>query len=102
MNFRIEYRNTDGNISYYHPDFLVKLSPKEYYVVETKGREDLDDVEKIKRLHQWCTDVNANQKKATYNMLYIKQEDWEAQEQKPKNFQEVVRVWSNWGKLLCR
>jgi type III restriction enzyme len=62
--------------------------------VETKGREDLDDIEKIKRLGQWCKDVNSSQKKVLYKMLYIKQEKWEAQQQKPRNFQEVVRAWT--------
>lgn len=94
VHFKIDYRNADGSISDYYPDFIVKVSPKEYYVVETKGREDLDDVEKIKRLAQWCEDVNANQKNMKYQMLYIKQEDWEAQQQKPRNFGEVVRGWN--------
>ena len=94
VHFKIDYRNADGSISDYYPDFIVKVSPKEYYVVETKGREDLDDIEKIKRLAQWCEDVNANQKNMKYQMLYIKQEDWEAQQQKPRNFGEVVRGWS--------
>ena len=93
VHFKIDYRNADGSISDYYPDFIVKVSPKEYYVVETKGREDLDDVEKIKRLAQWCEDVNANQKKAKYSMLYIKQEAWEGLAQKPRNFGEVVRAW---------
>lgn len=94
VHFKIDYRNADGSISDYYPDFIVKVSPKEYWVVETKGREDLDDVEKIKRLGQWCVDVNENQKEAKYGMLYIKQEDWEAQQQKPRNFGEVVRGWN--------
>lgn len=94
VHFKIDYRNADGSISDYYPDFIVKVSPKEYYVVETKGREDLDDIEKIKRLEQWCEDVNANQKNMKYKMLYIKQEDWEAQQQKPRNFGEVVRGWN--------
>lgn len=94
VHFKIDYRNADGSISDYYPDFIVKVSPKEYWVVETKGREDLDDIEKIKRLAQWCEDVNANQKTAKYGMLYIKQEDWEAQQQKPRNFGEVVRGWN--------
>lgn len=94
VHFKIDYRNADGSISDYYPDFIVKVSPKEYYVVETKGREDLDDVEKIKRLEQWCADVNANQKNAKYGMLYIKQEDWEGLDQKPRNFGEVVRGWN--------
>lgn len=93
VNFRIDYRNADGDISNYYPDFIVKVSSKEYYVVETKGREDLDDVEKIKRLAQWCMDVNGSQKNSVYKMLYIKQEGWEAQQQKPRNFQEVIRAW---------
>lgn len=94
VHFKIDYRNADGSISDYYPDFIVKVSPKEYYVVETKGREDLDDVEKIKRLEQWCADVNVNQKNAKYGMLYIKQEDWEGLGQKPRNFGEVVRGWN--------
>ncbi|MCX6756350.1 MAG: DEAD/DEAH box helicase family protein [Candidatus Nomurabacteria bacterium] len=94
VHFKIDYKNADGSISDYYPDFIVKVSAKEYYVVETKGREDLDDIEKIKRLKQWCDDVNANQRDAKYNMLYIKQEDWEAQQQKPRNFREVIRGWS--------
>lgn len=93
VNFRIDYKDADGNISNYYPDFIVKISPKEYYVVETKGREDLDDIEKIKRLEQWCADVNANQKNAKYSTLYIKQEDWESSLQKPRNFNEVIRTW---------
>ncbi len=93
VHFKIDYKNADGSISDYYPDYIVKVSPKEYYIVETKGREDIDDIEKIKRLEQWCVDVNANQKNSIYKMLYIKQEDWEAQQQKPRNFQEVVRTW---------
>jgi len=46
----------------YYPDFLVKVNESLVYVVETKGREDLDDIEKIKRLKVWCDDVIINQK----------------------------------------
>ncbi len=93
VHFKIDYKNVDGNISDYYPDFIVKVSPKEYYVVETKGREDLDDIEKIKRLEQWCVDVNASQKNAVYEMVYVRQEEWEARQQRPHNFQEVIRTW---------
>ncbi|MDP1624648.1 MAG: type III restriction endonuclease subunit R, partial [bacterium] len=34
VNFRIDYVNADGNISNYYPDFIVKTSPKEIYIVE--------------------------------------------------------------------
>lgn len=97
VHFKIDYRNADGSISDYYPDFIVKISPKEYWVVETKGREDLDDIEKIKRLAQWCADVNANQKNVKYGMLYIKQEDWEGLDQKLHNFGEVTRRWNKYA-----
>lgn len=93
VHFKIDYKNADGSISDYYPDFIVKVSPKEYYIVETKGREDLDDVEKIERLKQWCEDVNKQQRNATYHMLYIKQEDWDKLGQKPRGFDEVVRAF---------
>lgn len=92
VNFRLDYQNASGDISNYYPDFIVKLSTKEYYVVETKGREDLDDIEKIKRLRQWCEDVNMAQKKVIYQMLYIKQESWEKLSQQPKSFAEATKL----------
>ncbi|PJE51568.1 MAG: type III restriction endonuclease subunit R [Candidatus Yanofskybacteria bacterium CG10_big_fil_rev_8_21_14_0_10_36_16] len=93
VNFRIDYRNASGDISNYYPDFFVKVSEKEVYIIETKGREDLDDVEKIKRLEQWIKDVNSIQNDVKYKMLYIKQEDWDKLSQKPKSFDEAARLW---------
>jgi len=92
VHFSLDYRNADGSISNYYPDFIVKVTPKEYYVIETKGREDLDDVEKIKRLKLWCEDVNATQKNYTYKMLLVKQEGWDKLEQKPNSFNQIVRL----------
>jgi len=89
VHFKIDYKDADGNIRDYYPDFFVKVSEKEIYIVETKGREDLDDVEKIKRLYQWCDDINSVQNKVKFTALYIKQEDYE--KYTPKNFQELVK-----------
>jgi type III restriction enzyme len=95
VHFKIDYKNADGDISNYYPDFIVKVSEKEYYVVETKGREDLDDREKLYRLLQWCKDVNANQNKAKFETLYIKQEDWESVPKKLRGFSDVIKYWEN-------
>ena len=89
IQFRIDYRNADGSIAYYHPDFMVKVDANTVYVIETKGREDLDDPRKIERLAQWCVDANAYQSKMRYEMLYVKQDDWE--KYKPKDFGELVK-----------
>ena len=90
VHFKIDYKNTDGTISDFYPDFLVKVSEKELYIVETKGREDLDDVLKIARLKQWCEDINAVQKDVRITPLYVKQEEYE--KYRPKNFATLVNV----------
>jgi len=90
VHFKIDYRNADGAISDYYPDFLVKVTDKEVCIVETKGREDLDDVLKIERLKQWCEDVNKRQSKVHYSMLYVKQEQYE--KYKPKTFKDLIKT----------
>ena len=42
VDFKLDYVNADGDISNYYPDFLVKLTDKRIFIVETKGQEDLD------------------------------------------------------------
>lgn len=92
IGFKIDYKNAEGAISGYYPDFFVKTRNGSVYIAETKGREDLDDVEKIKRLRQWVADANDRQKKNTYAMVYVKQEEWE--KYKPKNFGELLGIFS--------
>ncbi|MGH7091555.1 MAG: type III restriction endonuclease subunit R, partial [Stellaceae bacterium] len=78
--FRIEYRNADGGIANYYPDFIVKRTEAEVWIVETKGREDLDDPLKWERLQQWCADASAHdQVGRKFHALLVRQERWEAQ-----------------------
>ncbi len=88
VHFKIDYRNAAGEIRDYYPDFFVKASEKEIYIVETKGREDLDDPLKITRLKQWCEDVNKSQSEVRCYCLYVKQDEFE--KYKPKNFRELI------------
>lgn len=88
---RIEYKNAEGFIATYYPDFFVKKDDKAVYIIETKGREEEDDRIKFERLQKWCEDVNARQSKMVYKALYIKQEVWE--ENEAKNFDEVIRLY---------
>lgn len=93
IHFKIDYRNAVGAISSYYPDFFVKTDNKTVYIIETKGRQDLDDIEKIKRLEQWCRDASERQKKVEYKMIYVKQEEWD--KYKPKDFNDLVKTFSN-------
>ena len=94
INFKIEYQAQDGNIREYYPDFFVKINDNTFYIVETKGREDLDDIRKIQRLFVWCKDINTAQKEYTYSPVYIKQEKWDDIKNNFKSFAEVVKIFT--------
>jgi len=87
VHFKLDYVNADGDISNYYPDFLVKLSDKEIFVVETKGREDLDVALKMARLRQWCEDIDRAQSKVKYDFVYVDQEGFE--KHKPGSFRAL-------------
>lgn len=87
---RIEYKNSEGFIANYYPDFFVKVDDKNVYIIETKGREEDDDKIKYERLQKWCQDVNSRQSRIIYSPLYVKQEVYE--KHKAGNFDELIRV----------
>ncbi len=93
IHFKIDYKTSDGSIANYYPDFFVKTNEKKVYIIETKGREDLDDVLKVKRLFQWCNDANTRQERINYQALYIKQEIWD--KYKVKNFKELIKLFKD-------
>lgn len=89
IHFKIDYKNADGDISNFYPDFIVKISDNEVWIVETKGREDLDDPLKIDRLRLWCEDINAVQSEIKYNWLYVRQDEFE--KYKAVDFNDLVK-----------
>lgn len=72
----IEYQNADGSISNYFPDFIVKKGPKEIWIVETKGREDLDDPRKWERLKDWVKDATAHGGGVAFKAMFVREEIW--------------------------
>lgn len=89
VHFKIDYKNADGNLSDYYPDFIVKKNEREVFIIETKGREDLDVPLKTQRLKQWCEDINKSQKKIKYDFIYVDEESFE--KYKPSTFEELER-----------
>lgn len=88
VHFKLDYVKADGDISNYYPDFLVKLPAKRIFIVETKGREDLDVPLKMQRLRQWCEDINRVQADVKYDFVYVDQESFETY--KPTSFQQLI------------
>jgi type III restriction enzyme len=88
--FRIEYRKADGSIANYYPDFLVKRTETEVWVIETKGREDLDDPPKWERLQQWCADATVHDGKRAFKPFFVREEAF--QKYQPKNLEELCAM----------
>jgi len=95
VNLKIDYQDHQGDIRNYYPDFIVKKSEKEIFVIETKGLEDLDVEPKIARLDQWCKDINKIQSSITYRWLLVREEEFK--KYPPKNFKELVNIFKNAG-----
>jgi type III restriction enzyme len=57
VRFSLEYRAENGRLAYYYPDFVLRLDSGEHYVVETKGRADLDVPHKDERATRWAVDA---------------------------------------------
>jgi type III restriction enzyme len=92
VGFKLDYVKADGDISNYYPDFIVRRSPGEVWIVETKGREDLNDPGKWERLKQWCADASALDSEQKYHALFVREEDWD--QYKPRNFHDTVAAFA--------
>jgi type III restriction enzyme len=90
--FRIEYRTADGGIANYYPDFIVKETECDIWVIETKGREDLEDPRKWERLCQWCVDASAKDGERRFRSLFVRQEQWE--QYHPKTFKALCAAFA--------
>jgi type III restriction enzyme len=94
VHFKLDYVNAVGDISNYYPDFLVKLSAKRIFLVETKGLEDLDVPLKMQRLLQWCADINRVQADVEYDFVFVDQDGFE--KYKPASFKQLVDAFRDY------
>ncbi len=88
VHFKIDYVNAKGEISNYYPDFVVKKSEQEVFVIETKGLEDLDVPLKMERLKQWCVDINKAQSEIKYDYVFV--DEGSFNQYQPKSFNELI------------
>ncbi len=91
VGFKIDYVNSEGNVSNYYPDFLVKLDDKRAVVIETKGQEDFDVPLKMQRLKQWCEDVNRVQSSVLWDFVYVDEASFE--HYRPKSFEKLLSAF---------
>jgi len=74
IGFKLDYVKADGDLSNYTPDFIVRDTAGAVWIIETKGREELDLPQKMARLKQWCSDAtaaSADEDGITYRFIYV-------------------------------
>lgn len=97
VGFKIDYVKADGDLSNYTPDFLVKTTDGTVWVVETKGREELDLPQKMARLRQWCADATAASQAGggpAYRFAYVDQRGYERNP--PKTFAALTASFTDY------
>ena len=94
VGFRLDYVRANGDLSTYTPDFIVRTTDGAVWIVETKGREELDVPQKMARLRLWCADATeASQAEdgPRYGLVYVDQEGFE--QHKPASFAGLVTAF---------
>lgn len=78
VGFKLDYVKADGDLSTYTPDFLVRTTDGVVWIVETKGRAELDLPQKMARLRQWCADATAAEENGQrYEYVFVDQTGFE-------------------------
>lgn len=72
----MEYRNAEGRLAYYYPDFAVHLTDGGHLLVEAKGLVDLDVPAKDRRAAAWAVDATITSG-TTWRYLRVDQEPFE-------------------------
>ena len=70
------------DLSTYTPDFIARDTAGTVWIIETKGREELDIPQKMARLKQWCENATAAEQQeggngTCYDFLYVNQASFE-------------------------
>lgn len=87
FGFSIEYTDSNNNLRYYEPDFVAVTTEGNHYLIETKGREDVDVANKDRAARLWCE--NATRLTGT-SWHYIKVPQKEYEKLAPTEFGEVT------------
>ncbi len=91
VGFKIDYVKADGDLSHYVPDFIAKTRDGAVWVIETKGRAEIDVPLKMSRLRLWCEDATTAstvEGGPRYFFVYVDQQGFERHT--PESFEALV------------
>jgi type III restriction enzyme len=86
FGFAVEYPDSRGNIRNYYPDFVARAADETHWIIETKGREDIEVVRKDEAAERWCE--NATLLTGT-KWRYMKVPQKEFEDLHPSTFSEL-------------
>ena len=87
FGFAIEYTDANNNLRYYEPDFVAVASNGVHYLIETKGREDVDVANKDRAATLWCENATRLTGQA---WQYVKVPQKEYEKLHPDEFSDVL------------
>lgn len=94
VGFKLDYVKADGDLSNYIPDFIVRTRDGIIWIVETKGREEIDLLQKMARLKQWCADATAAEEDGQrYDFVFVDQSGFE--KHAPKDFAALAASFTD-------
>jgi type III restriction enzyme len=87
VRFSIPYTDSALNLRYYEPDFVAVLDDGRHFLLETKGREDLDVAHKDRAATLWCEHASALTD-TPWAYKKVKQTEFEAL--RPDRFEDLL------------
>lgn len=98
VGFKLDYVRADGDLSNYVPDFIVRTKDGVVWIVETKGRAELDLPQKMARLKQWCANATEAEKASDsnkrYDFVFVDQNSFE--KHAPTNFAALAASFTDY------
>lgn len=88
VGYKLGYVKANGDPANYTPDFIIRTTAGLVWIVQTKGRAELDLPQKMARLRQWCADANAAEENGQrYDFVFVDQSAFE--KHAPKTFDSL-------------
>lgn len=95
VGFKLDYVKANGDLANYTPDFIVRTTDGVIWLVETKGRAELDLPQKMARLKQWCADATAAEENGQrYDFAFVDQISFEKHQ--PKTFASLATSFTDY------
>jgi type III restriction enzyme len=87
FGFSIEYPDSLSNIRNYYPDFIARMTDGAHWIVETKGREDIEVKRKDEAARRWCENATGLTG-VSWRYLKVPQKEFEGLH--PSSFNELA------------